>query len=261
MDLICSAGKGIVSKEECLACATDYPLCGADYLTVRYLLEEGEREDIHVTDITGCPRRAWRTRVYGELIPLHFRVARRLGTSVHKSLEGEGTDEVMTEVPLEALGLVGTCDAFWPKTGRVVDHKTTRWMKVDKLPYGNHSLQVNIYAELLRQMGYEVKELAISYIDMSGPTKCRACSTPVVFKEGQYKCSTCDSVIKNAHLGFHTIGVPMMRSDDLIQFVEERVSILQKAYDENEEPAAEPSFLCKYCSHLNSCLEGQAEVL
>ena len=105
--------------------------------------------------------------------PIHENMVLFLGTITHAMFEQEN-ENYRSELKLEALDVVGRADIIY-NNGTVIDLKTTRWMKTANLPYGSHEIQVNIYAQLMREMGLEVKDLYIQYIDLSGPTKCRKC--------------------------------------------------------------------------------------
>ena len=203
MKINCSAGKGIMELDDCLSCALNGEnLCGYDYALIKNMMndekKESRRAEIHVTDLTGCLRKAWYEKVSPQPEYIHETLARWLGVNFHQSVEG--SDDVLdSELPLEDEGLVGTADIVY-KDGRIVDLKQSRWIFPSKLPYGSHATQVNIYAHLLRKMGREVTKLQIQYVDASGPTKCRKCKVPVRVDDGILKCPNCGNIIANAHL-------------------------------------------------------------
>src|SRR6185295_15008554 len=114
-----------------------------------------------------CLRQAYYTKTSPPVEYVHDMLNRFIGTGLHQFIEGFESPEFTNEMPLQALGLVGTADVVYDN-GRVIDFKTTRWMKPAKLPYGSHAMQLNIYAALLRAQGKEVTSLAIQYIDLSG---------------------------------------------------------------------------------------------
>jgi CRISPR/Cas system-associated exonuclease Cas4 (RecB family) len=257
MNVNCSAGRGILTRQECLNCALiGDNRCGYDYSLLKAMLGSSQKEEraneIHVTDLTGCLRRAY----YDKSLPIseypHETLARFLGTAAHAAVEG--TDEKMTsELPLSYDGLVGTADAYYAN-GRVVDFKTTRWMYVEKLPYGSHALQVNIYAYLLRKQGKPVNRLQIQYIDMSGPSKCRKCGVHVRMFHGELKCPKCFNYVKGAHLGAALVDVDIMRERDIETLIQERKTLLETAVMFSTPPAKEPGFLCDYCIHRDTCV-------
>lgn len=249
----CSVGKGVMSEEECLTCALNEvnPPCGYDYSLLRRIYTDAERTGIHVTDLTGCLRKSYYDKVRPVPISPSQRLILTLGTVAHAMLEGDDINMV-TEMDVEALGVVGRMDVYY-RNGRIVDFKTTRWMMPDKLPYGSHALQVNIYAELMRQNGFNVDSMAIQYIDMSGPSKCRKCKSPSVYDNGLIICPVCNTEIRNGHLGAMMIEIPPI--PDIEDFIVERRDKLSKSLDDEVSPDAEPSFLCKYCNHVDICDE------
>lgn len=262
-EIICTAGKGILPTEECLDCALRGDnICGYDYALLHTVLADGDRPDIHVTDLTGCLLRAYWSKTVQSPEYVHEKLIRVLGTAMHKRLEDDGESikkVAVTEMPLKALGIVGTCDLYY-KSGRVVDYKTTRWIMPAKLPYSSHELQVNIYAHLLRAMGYEVNSLAIQYIDMSGPTKCRKCKLPVrPDNYGQLMCPRHQEPLPNAHPGAVLIEIPLWDPEDVDEYIGPRVAQLEMSLEAGIEPDAEPSFLCSYCNFVDRCPEGQRQ--
>lgn len=262
--ILCSAGKGELPAQACLKCAIEspsrHPLCGLDYGYLKALLNTSEeRPDIHVTDITGCLKRAYLGKKNPKPVYVHELQALTQGVAVHSFLEDN--DLFMDcEYPLKGDDLRGTADVvhklFDPLRRRIVDYKSTRWMYVDKLPYGSHALQVNIYAHLLRQEGHLVDSLAIQYIDMSGPTKCRNCKRPVrmnVFEE--LACPKCGNAPNNAHLGAMLVEVPLIDEGEISSLIERRKTALRQALDSAQVPGGEPSFLCGYCPFEDECEE------
>jgi len=132
--------------------------------------------------------------------------------------------------------------------------KSTRWLTPSKLPYGSHELQVNIYAEMLRQNGKDVRSAAIQYIDMSGPTKCRTCKVMYVPNgAGDLSCPKCGKSSNEAHTGAVLIEIPLRDPAEIQQLIEERRNKLLKALETGEMPDTEPSFLCEYCPFVEIC--------
>lgn len=264
MDIICSAGKGQLSKEECLACSRELPPCGYDYALMRPLLEAQEaRPDVHVTDLTGCIKQA----AWKKVVPMperpHETLVRAAGVWIHSCLEqNEHDDFIRTEIPVEGLGIVGRADVIYAN-GRLVDFKTTRWIRQDKLPYSSHGMQTNIYAQLLREMGYEVTEIFIQYIDVSGPTKCRKHQRPYQKIDGVWQCPVCGGTSNNAHGGAVMIEIPLIPEEEIKEFITTRRDIIQDVQDQWEVfgegtlPMGEPSFLCNYCAYQDQCEEAE----
>jgi CRISPR/Cas system-associated exonuclease Cas4 (RecB family) len=250
--IVCDAGRGTLPRSECLDCALKGAnTCGYDYSMLLFLLNDKERTGIHVTDLTSCLRNAYyaRTRPAAEFP--HEILIRKLGTAVHAQLENDN-DAFVSEMPLEALGVVGTADVYY-KTGRIIDHKTTRWLTPSRLPYGSHALQVNYYAAILRKMGKPVTSAAIQYIDMSGPTKCRSCSKAFQPINGILQCPKCGKTYPEAHTGAALFEIPLRPHEEVVEDIEERRNVLQLSIDEKTLPQPEQSFLCDYCPFVSLC--------
>jgi CRISPR/Cas system-associated exonuclease Cas4 (RecB family) len=259
MRVMCSANKGEMEHAGCLDCAlvSVRPPCGMDYSLLSAMYNDGVREGIHVTSLTGCLRRTYLDIKFPAPEYPHEMLTRFLGTAVHAFLEGDD-DHKKSEVELEGLGIVGKSDIVY-ESGRVVDFKTVRWMVPNRLPYGSHAMQVNIYAHLLRLSGRQVTSAAIQYIDMSGPSKCRACKVPVrMVEDGSLACPSCGGAVNGAHLGSLLVEIPLIDDREVEKFITERRDILIDAMQANVLPDAEVSFLCAYCSHTERCEAGRA---
>jgi CRISPR/Cas system-associated exonuclease Cas4 (RecB family) len=250
--LLCSGGKGEVTKEECLACAKSLKqTCGYDYSLVKIMLSDHERTGIHVTDITGCLRKAWYEKTQTKPEFLHLRSYLLIGNAMHGHLEQNG-DQADVERKVEAMGLEGTMDLYRNKA--IIDFKTTRWLTPSKLPYGSHAMQVNIYAEMMRSLGNEVDALYVQYIDMSGPTKCKVCKamfTPDA--SGYLSCPRCKREYSGAHMGAELIEIEQYPREEVQQYVNERRDYLKSSLETMEAPLQEPSFLCDYCAFKEIC--------
>ena len=250
--IICSAGKGELSKDTCLACARSRKNpCGYSYAVLRSLLNQSIRKGVHVTDILGCGRKAFYTKMVAPLEYPHDMVIRSMGTAIHSMLEGDD-EYARSEVPLEAFGLIGTADII-TSDGGIIDFKTTRWMRPTILPYSSHARQVNVYAAMMREMGMKVTSAAIQYIDVSGPTKCRKCRVTYVMVDGFLACPVCSNSVNEAHLGAHLVDVPLEPHDHIVNFINERVAALVASLETREEPDRDESFMCNYCSYTNIC--------
>lgn len=265
MELICSGtpSKGHIDDKQCIQCALDRDnTCGYDYALLKSMFYGSDRSGIHVTDLTGCLRKAYLDKKKPKPQYVHERLLLTIGTAMHGFLE-EGDEFIDAELPLEAYGVRGTADVVYKSNGDIIDYKTTRWLNPAKLPYGSHEAQVNIYAHLLEGMGRRVGNLYIQYIDMSGPTKCRQCKLPVrPEKSGILTCPRCGNEPRNAHLGAYLIEIPKYDEEEIKELVEERRGTLEFAFEMDGKPDAEPGFLCAYCSHweFGDCEEGKLEV-
>jgi CRISPR/Cas system-associated exonuclease Cas4 (RecB family) len=269
MDILCSHTNGLHTAENCLLCARDTggPPCGYDYALLKAIYGSSQKSEransIHVTDLTGCPRRAYFDKREPSPEYPHDMLVRWMGSGFHRMVEG--SDRFLDcELPLEHDGIVGKSDLVY-KDGRLVDLKFTRWMYVDKLPYGSHALQVNIYAWMLRQMGRKINRLQIQYIDASGPTKCRKCKVAVRNIDGILTCPKCYAANpaapapKGAHLGVYLVDIPVMSDRQIADAIQTRKANLQAALAMGMQPEAEPGFLCAYCAHADKCGAYQTE--
>jgi hypothetical protein len=254
MKITCSAGKGEMTHPACLNCALSEgaPACGFDYMILRSMFDdissEQRRTEIHVTDLTGCLRKAALDKISPAPEYVHEKMSRWMGSHMHGVLEGSN-EFVDSELPVAWDGIVGCADVVY-KNGRLLDFKTSRWLYPAKLPYGSHSLQVNIYAWMLRKMGRQIDRLQIQYIDMSGPTKCRKCRVPVRMVEGELKCPQCSGFVSGAHLGAVLVDVFVMTDAEVEAQILERKEILRASLETQFAPEAEPGYLCAYCPHL-----------
>ncbi len=251
--VLCSAGRGELFKEDCLACALEGKLnyCNIDYALMKALLTDKERTGIHVTDLTGCLRKAFYHKTTTAPEYPHNMMYRFQGTIAHGVLQFHAeADEA--EVPIAALGIEGRMDIY--RQGRIIDIKTTRWLTPSRLPYGSHALQVNYYAAMLRELGKPVTSAAIQYIDLSGPTKCKTCkATYVPDDTGELHCPKCGTTYHEAHTGAVLVEIPLMPHEEVRQQIIERRDALLKALDDGNAPDKEPSFLCDYCNFVEIC--------
>lgn len=258
----CMALKGLVTREECLACAQNLDnTCGYDLGLLSFIFgDRQERTGIHVTDLTGCLRKSYLDRTVEVNQYPHEMLMLSLGSITHGLLD-TGSDIGNTEVRTKGLGVQGTIDRIHPvvmgESERIIDYKTTRWLTPSKLPYGSHTLQVNIYAALERSLGKKIHSAAIQYIDLSGPTKCRSCKQTVVPVPDGLACPVCDNRPKDAHLGAVMFEVELIPDNDIKELIEERSAILTLAYEMKAAPDPEPSFLCGYCKHVETCSDGK----
>lgn len=259
-------GEPIVTKEQCLECAAHRENnCGYTYSLLKFMYrKQADRSGIHVTDLTGCLKRAFFSKTEEVIDYPHKSLMLALGSITHALLEVDEDEPVIeTEVPLNALGIEGTTDVIH-HNGKVFgpfhlqDQKTTRWLKPSNLPYGSHDLQLNIYAALQREQGTAVESASIQYIDLSGPTKCRQCKVPVEpdLEFDRLVCPSCGNAPSNAHLGAVEFDIELRDEEEIKAYVEERRDELLLSLEMGDPPEAEPSFLCKYCPFIEMCPEG-----
>ncbi len=118
--ILCSAGKGEMSVNACLHCSlsSGHPPCGYEYglLSTLFAVEFGDsRDGIHVTDLTGCLKKAYFKKTENAPEYVHEMMARFLGTLFHGNLEDAG--EAENELKLEAMGIVGRADRVYKTVG------------------------------------------------------------------------------------------------------------------------------------------------
>lgn len=122
-----------------------------------------------------CPR----LRVLQMLEPYYVRPdwvwASMSGSLIHRRLASLAYEGAMQELHLEAavavpvgsnlvpLPVQGTADLYLPGEKRLIDIKTTS-RNLEEFPRLEHEMQVNIYAWLLRENGYEVAEAQLWYV-------------------------------------------------------------------------------------------------
>jgi hypothetical protein len=259
--------RGEIEAGACLACARKNENdCGYDYGLLKFMFDQNSdsrKTEVHATDLTGCLLRAFWSKTKEVAEYPHEMLMRSLGIITHGMLEGSADDSLIMELPVHEMGVHGRLDATYhilvDEDGqhvRIVDYKTTRWLRPSNLPYGSHDLQVNIYAQLLRSASYIVDSAAIQYIDLSGPSKCRTCKLPVVPVEDGLVCPNCGMYPRGAHLGAVTFEVTLMSEADISTFIESRRDNLLLSLEMSQDPEAEPSYLCSYCKFLEECPVG-----
>jgi hypothetical protein len=248
MNVLCSGSRyvGPIEDWRCTDCALNNENdCGYGYRLLKaiFATQEGEsrRDEIHVTDITGCLKKAYLDKKRETAPYVHNMLYLFLGIAIHNALDIDD-EHVESEVSVGSDGLVGRADAVFDDT--LEDLKTTRWLNPSNLPYGAHEKQINIYNTFLRK-----DRLRLQYIDLSGPTKCRKCRVPVQMGlDGELTCPKCGVPPKNAHLGAVLFDVPNV---DMDEYVDERVAKLSISIATGDEPGAEQSYLCSYCPHTD----------
>jgi hypothetical protein len=244
MIITCIVDETTKPAEECLCCSQDSPPCGYTYPLMRRLLESSQRPDIHVTDITGCLRKAYLDKREPQPFKPSSVLVPAMGTMVHGFLE---------DIPEFSMGqiaaqvgchhLVGTCDAVDMENHLIIDYKTTRWLVKDKLPYGEHARQVNIYRWMLEQSYPHIQfAMRVQYIDLSGPTKCKRCKGDL---NASGVCHTCGKVYESYHFG--AVFIDIERDEGIEAFIHERVTTLGHALEEMSPPPPEKGWLCRYC--------------
>lgn len=262
MNIKCSAGKGIMPVGDCLTCAlSGENTCGMEYSLLRNIFAAMQhRPDIHVTDLTACLRKSYYEKKMSIPEYPHKMLSRFLGTTFHQQI-GNGNRHSEAEMPLEYDGVVGMTDRYYPDQKRLIDYKTTQRIYPQLLPYGSHEVQVNLYAHMLRQQGFDVETLAIQYVSLTGPTSCSKCKINHEWVDGAICCPKCGRTIKNANLGVALIECRVYDDEEVRVVFDFRKGLLEEALKGEAPPIAEPGWLCKrYCPFLDLCPEGMAHV-
>ncbi len=257
--VVCSAGKGTMTVGECLDCArrTGLPPCGFEHtmLSAMYgAFTEDRSKEIHVTDLTKCIRKAFldKTTIVPEMP--HEKLAAFSGLAHHALLEAKADTAAEAEMVVSLDGVVGRVDSL-NEDGVLIDYKTVKEIYRDRLPYGEHDLQLNIYAYMLRRMGKQVNGIRLVYISRAGPTTCkrfvekRPCNTPVEWVNGRIQCPRCGNRPDNAHLGVVTVNVDMYPDNEIEEVFTLRSQLLRAALDTGALPPGETGWLCRYCPH------------
>lgn len=133
--------------------------------------------DFSVTSLLKTPREFQLVQQHKEELPerpLDNRLSTFLGHAIHTAVEQSLKDnenylvefrmEFDEEVDGKIVKVAGTCDMYDKVNKRLVDHKTTT-----TFIYGNELKpewveQLNIYAHLLRRLGYPVEQLTINCV-------------------------------------------------------------------------------------------------
>lgn len=265
MKVICSVGKGELEHEECLQCALkggNY--CGFDYTHLRAMFDVQDRTDeIHATDlVSDCTRKVYLDKKNPSPEHVHMRLNLLLGISFHGLMEGDD-EHIQTEIRVQHKGLIGTIDAYYPKTGVVVDHKTTKRIYVDRLPYGKHAQQLQIYNYLLTKNGLPVNQMYVNYIDKSGPSECSSCKRTVAPNEdGILTCPGCGKQNQRWHTGAVRFPIPPRPMKEIEPEIERRMGEIKSALSNGHIPEASTGWECKYCPHWRAgkCPEGAKEM-
>ena len=175
---------------------------------------------VHVTDLTSCLRRAYLQRitdVYPSLKRMYWLFR---GALAHQLVENTREPFSLTEVRFQrrvnGVTVVGRPDKIVPNRGELYDYKTTKRITLKRLPYGEHTRQVNIYRWLV-EPHFQIDRLFLVYLDMS-------------------RCAS--------------VEVP---TEDVESYVTDRAMVLHRAMQSGQLPPSEPSWLCDYCEVRDEC--------
>lgn len=180
-----------ISFEDCFECAKSFRGlkrgCHYSAEVIRQIIDS-INEDYHknldcysVTALTGCLRNSYLSRHYDYAVSPSRLFWSFRGKMMHSLVEnaeqvyGMQNNEQYVECEYKGIKLVGKVDLYLPEQKILKDYKTTRRTPKENGDngiidaYENHTQQVNIYAYILRKMGYEVEQIMVEYWDMSKP--------------------------------------------------------------------------------------------
>lgn len=251
MRVICSAGKGEMEHTECLQCALNskFPPCNMDYrlLNAIFTSDLKERNGIHVTDLVSCPRKVYLDKTDPKPEQVHKALARFKGSAIHAYIEKFSDGNGTVEEKMEWDGVTGSPDNY--HNGRLIDYKTTKDIYWNLIPYGEHEVQLNLYAYMLEEMGKKVDSMAIQYISNKGATQCSKCRVEMEWTDNGIACPICGKQINSRHLGVALVEIRKYSHAEMEEVFRHRKSILEKALAEKKLPEGEPGWLCKFCKH------------
>ncbi len=188
----------------------------------REIAEERKRlyepDVLHVSEVTGCLRKAWFERRYARVEAHPRNIIYALGNGIHEALQKHLVKrgwqaEVECMLDLGDFKLTGHADLFDPETGTLLELKTCS--KLPEEPYRGHVMQANTYTYMLH-----ASATYIVYIEKRGRVR--------VFRVNW--------------------------SPSLWQELLKRARRLRKAIIENRPPRPERGPLCEYCPYGWRCL-------
>jgi len=253
-NIMCPYERGELPMSECLRCAftneNQQYGCGYSYPLLNSIYQRSNRPGIHVTDLTSpCARNVYYRKMHPAPINPSSMLLANVGTAVHTHIEDKVFDDehVWTEMKLDAFGIVGSADLYL-SNGTLIDIKTKRWMKIEHVPSQDHVVQINIYRVMLQNMGYEVNDMYINYIDTSGASRCKVCSSPLTMIMGTLRCPNCGKKQStNSHLGAVLVRVEAVPDEKVKSMIMVKRDALLKAIRESTPPDPNVTWLCRFC--------------
>jgi hypothetical protein len=234
-----------IDWEQCLACAATWGNpCSMTYPVLRSIKDDADRGHHFpsVSGLTGCLRKAWLEQTTDFYEYPSSRMALLIGTYVHHLLETATFDSSVPEIPLQyttkdGITVYGTADLYVPKIKLLQDWKTAKDIYINRVPYGKHEIQVNLYAFMLEHNELEVKgeveQLQVVYISKVGPdTK------------------------KGTHNGIVKVPVSKWPEDRIRAFIEKRAWVLDQSMRGELVPNMVDKadrWACDYCGVRREC--------
>jgi CRISPR/Cas system-associated exonuclease Cas4 (RecB family) len=135
------------------------------------MIKERMDEDIHVTDLTVCPRQKVLKRQIDYLERPENLFFKFRGTGLHLAVEFHSNKNLLTEYDVQILlhneRIVGRIDEIDIKNKILRDYKTTSEFPYH--PYEAHKKQVNLYKYMYEKTHSDnIKRLELIYISMRG---------------------------------------------------------------------------------------------
>jgi len=262
----CPYYKKSIKFKECLQCALDNDTpCGFTYslLKASSVILSSPRPKVHVTDLTGCLRRAYFGKVADYYEPPSQWIAAILGIFIHSKLEEFAPPGSQVELSLSAMTpsgveVVGTVDLL-TKNGVIIDSKSKRWLSKIRLPSSSNSRQINIYRWLLHENGYEANSGVLEYLALRGATRCQKCKCELDQREDKkWICPKCGKIWdeEKAHRGVYRAKVEIYSLEAVEQWVDERAVILDNALKLGTiapKVGKAGEWVCDYCSFEEEC--------
>lgn len=253
-----------IKFKECLECAAKDAPCGIPYglLKAGSVMMTKPRLEVHVTDLCGCLRRAYFSKVADYYEDPGDWIAAILGIFIHSKMEsftveGSHTELSLTATTLGGVEVVGTVDLL--TNGTIEDWKSRRWLDPSKCPSSSHARQINIYRWMLIQNGYEANAGVVNYLALSGATRCRTCKCALVQQEdGEWECPECHNTWPKdkVHRGVYRANVDIYPLDKVESWIDNKAQLLNNALQTGEiMPKVDSGgeWVCDYCSFQSEC--------
>jgi hypothetical protein len=220
---------------------------GFPYTILKAIKDDTDQEHdlISASQLAGCLRQAYLRRTVDYYEEPGRRIPLLMGNFVHHILEKGAPEDALTEVPLQwttphGITVTGHADFVWPQLRLLTDWKTARWVNPEKLPYGHHEIQINLYAFMLRHNEIEpvvnVEELQLVYIDLTGPAR------------------------NGGHNGVVVVPIDFWPDEKVASFITARAGLLYLAQEQGTIPPMierDERWACRYCAEriFNRCRE------
>ena len=249
---------------ECLECAIEDGPCGIPYslLKAGSVIMTKPRPEVHVTDLCGCLRRAYFSKVADYYEDPGDWIAAIMGIFIHSKMESFAPEGSHRELSLTAttpsgVQVTGTVDLLVNET--IEDYKSKGWLDVSKCPSTSHTRQINIYRWLLAENGYNANRGYVNYIALRGATRCRTCKCALIQQDtGEWECPECHKIWAKdkAHRGIYRASVEMYPPDKVISWIDKQALLLNDAIITGKimpKVDSDGEWVCSYCTFQSEC--------